>query len=74
MSTEITTIKNTGGELRNLDIVQYSGGEKNGLMVQITQGMGSTLANPHEPGFIKLTRDDAMAVVVELREWINNTR
>jgi len=36
MSTNLTTIKNTGSRNVDMDLTRYSGGEKNGVCLQLT--------------------------------------
>jgi len=71
MSTELKTIKNTGVEGVNLNITQFWGGGKKGIMTQLTQGLGGILG-ADEPGYIQLTIKDACKVGIELMRWIKN--
>ncbi len=68
MSTDIATIKNSGRNKVDLEIIQYSGGPK-GIMLQLTQGFGSAL---DEPGYIQLSKDDAEQLVVILNKWLRS--
>ena len=70
MSTEIAVVKGTGREGVDLSFTQFGGPAEKGLMMQLKQGSGDIQTSR----YIQLTRTDAMAVVVELRDWINNTR
>lgn len=73
MSTEISTIKETGRNRdHELNITQFS--SKNGLMLQLTQGFGCTELRKDfdEPGFIQLSITDAYKLIVELTKWIKS--
>ena len=69
MSIRITTIRGTGKKDVDLDLEQFAGGKK-GLMIQVTQGTGLSIG---EPGFIQLSRTDAMTLSIELKRWIDST-
>lgn len=66
MSTRLKTIKGTGKGV-DLDITRYWGGDKNGQMIQLTQGLGM---ERDEPGYIQLTSYDAYQVVIALTQWL----
>lgn len=72
MSTEIAEIKNTGRNGSDLTLTQFSGGTK-GVMLQVTQGPG-TIISYNTPGFIQLKRDDACALMYELKCWLEETK
>lgn len=66
MRNEIVTIKKTGEDKLDLKLIQGTGTK--GTMIYLNQSLPG-----HNITVISLTRTDAMALVVELREWINNT-
>ena len=66
---EIGTIKNTGKKGVDLDLTAFYGGDKKGVMLQITQGFGTQIDND-EPGFIQLTKRDASYLINELSKWV----
>lgn len=67
MSTEIATIKNSGRGNDDLDVTEFWGGNKNGVMLQLTQGFGVAL---DKPGFIQLTAKDVNALAEILNTWL----
>jgi hypothetical protein len=63
MSTELETIKHTGiNRDRDLQVVLFRSD-----FVQLTQGLGMGL---YEPGFIQLSRQDALQVIEVLKDWL----
>jgi len=68
MSTEITTIPNTGKKDKYLTVTQFYGGSNKGVMLQLTQGLGSQ----HEPGFIQLTKVDCDRLIDILTRWLES--
>jgi hypothetical protein len=80
VSKIIATIKNTGQNKVDMDINRFYGGEKNGIMLQVTQGsagfgvirtINGFKAAPDETGFIHLTKKDAQQLAKELTKWIS---
>lgn len=67
MSTEIATILVEGRPI--LQMLQDSGGSKEGISIQITQGFAS---GPDEPGFIHLTQVEARILARELKKWLTS--
>lgn len=67
MSTEIGKILNTGKNKNEINLTSFDGGDKNGIMLQITQGFGGL---PDEPGFIQLTPKDAYLLISEIAQWL----
>ena len=68
MSIKLATIKNTGQDNVDLDIVRFYGGDKRGVMFQITQGIG----NITTPGFIQLTIKDVKLLQAKLDFILKN--
>jgi len=69
MSTDISTIKNTGNAASDLQITQFLGNK--GSMLQLTQGFG-LLINADEPSFIQLSYEDTYKLIIELTKWLQN--
>ena len=71
MTTEISIMFGTGRNDNNLSLTQFYGGSKKGLMLQLTQGFGCSgfCKDPDEPGFIQLTKRDALILSGELEKW-----
>lgn len=68
MSTELAVIKYTGKYGQDLQVVQFNGGR--GIKyLQLTQGIGSK----SDPGFIQLSREDAVQLVQEIDKWLRDT-
>jgi hypothetical protein len=79
MSKIIAKIENTGKGKVDMDINQFHGGSKNGMMLQVTQGMGSLKVikrigglriDLDEPGFIHLTKENARDLAKVLTKWL----
>lgn len=75
MSTLLKTIQKSGRDDVELTIDQFAG--PNGLMLQLTQGFGGSIAmaplplGEDEPGYIQLTKSDASQVVETLKGWLD---
>jgi len=59
-------IKNTGRKKTDMIISEFYGGE-DGIMLQISQGLGMDL---NEPGFIQLTKKDAKLLQKAIESWL----
>lgn len=71
MSTLMSTISLSGCKEVDLEISQFSGGNK-GVMLQLTQGFaGSAIGEVGDPGFIQLTKSDAKELVDVLKSWLS---
>jgi hypothetical protein len=75
MSKKIKEIENTGVYNTTLDLTQFTGGARKGIMLQLTQGFGgchsvAPINDNDEPGFIQLTQRDAYLVAIELVKWL----
>lgn len=68
MSKTLKTIRDTGRNKTDMTISEFYGGEKNGSMMQVTQGFGRDI---DEPGFIQLTKKDAEKLIETISKWIN---
>ena len=66
MSTQITTIKDTGADGVDLDLTRV-GGKDHTTMIQLTQGIGMD-----EPGYIQLTKLDAYRTIKEITRWLQD--
>ena len=73
MSRELTVIKKTGKKDTDLQVTQFYGGDKKGIMIQLTQGFGLLFGDNDEPGFIQLTRQDVKKLIKTLRKWKYNS-
>jgi len=71
MSIELESFQNTGKDNRELTLTEFYGGTAKGIMLQLTQGAGS-MVSPDEPGFIQLTRSDALYLVSALLRWVKS--
>lgn len=69
MSTEREIIENTGRKSVDLTVTEYWGGDKNGVMLQLTQGLGG---GEDEPGYIQLTKIDAYQMLISVSKWLQN--
>lgn len=54
-------------------LTQFSGGEKRGVCLQVTTKRWSVPSSYH-PGYIELTKSEAMEMIAALAEWVNGTR
>lgn len=73
MSTKLKTIKNTGVDRHHdLQITEFWGGKSAGPCLQLTQGFGCTNLsdNLDEPGFIQVSKEDAIALLESLNRWL----
>jgi len=71
MSTELETIDKTGADGTELQITQYWGGNEKGCMLQVSQGLSGRI---HQPGFIQLTRRDAILLKIRLDKWVKEVK
>jgi hypothetical protein len=70
MSTEIAIIPRTGTDDVPLQITQFCGPSKKGIMLQLTQGTGGMDC----PGYIQLTRHDAWQLMIQLAYFAYQTQ
>lgn len=84
MSKKMVTLKNTGRKKVDMDLTQFHGGARKGMMLQITQGMGGIKIierigglglriDLDEPSFVQLTKEDARQLTKELIKWTSTT-
>lgn len=68
MSNLRATINNSGrNNNSDLDFTEFA--SEQGLMLQITQGLGTQIDND-TPGFIQLTQQDAYYLIQLVAEWL----
>ncbi len=76
MSTEIAKIEESGKKGTTLNVTQFYGGDKYGVMLQLTQGFGGCpalkVSSKSEPGYILLTITDAYKLIQVLTKWIKD--
>jgi len=72
MSTLIDTLKESGRKKTDLTFTSFWGGNKNKIMLQLTQGFGCSVlcTDPNEPGFVQLTIQDAKETIRILHKWL----
>lgn len=70
MSTEIAIIPRTGVDEVPLQVTEFCGPAKKGMMLQLTQGIGDQYC----PGYIELTECDAWRLLSHLEGWLLDSK